>query len=158
MGSNTHHNYQNYNFNALPAGVRFLPSSRDVTVAATAANPGALPDNFLRPIAGFGNITISGPGHHRAVRLAPDLRPTGASRTASSSPAPIPGRAAPPTAGSRTIRCLPWSARQRNTLVQKEAAVFTYTWDIPAAQLLKPGKVTKQVLRRLAAPGRQAIR
>src|SRR3954454_11777435 len=62
VGSNTHHVYQNYNFNALPAGVRFLPGSRDVTVAPTAANPGALPDNFLRPIVGFGDITISYPG------------------------------------------------------------------------------------------------
>ena len=34
VGSNTHHNYQNYNFNAIPAGARFLPQNRDVTVAA----------------------------------------------------------------------------------------------------------------------------
>ncbi len=49
------------NYNAVPAGARFLPENRDTTVAATAANPGALPDVFLRPIIGFGDITITEP-------------------------------------------------------------------------------------------------
>ena len=30
-------------------------------MAATAANPGAMPDVFLRPILGFGDITITEP-------------------------------------------------------------------------------------------------
>ena len=34
-------------------------------------------------------------------------------------------------------------ARQRNTLVQKEAAVFTYTWDLPRGSRLMPGKVSQ---------------
>jgi hypothetical protein len=49
------------NYNAIPAGARFLPQNRDLTVAATAANPGALPDVFLRPIIGFGDISITEP-------------------------------------------------------------------------------------------------
>jgi hypothetical protein len=45
----------------VPAGARFLPQNRDTTVTATAANPGALPDNFLRPYLGFGEISINEP-------------------------------------------------------------------------------------------------
>ena len=47
--------------NSVPAGARFLPQNRDLTVTPTAANPGALPDNFLRPIVGYGDITITEP-------------------------------------------------------------------------------------------------
>jgi hypothetical protein len=44
------------NLNQLPYGVRFLPSSQDPTV------PGKpLPDNFLRPYTGLGNITYRQP-------------------------------------------------------------------------------------------------
>lgn len=49
------------NLNAIPAGARFRPENRDTTVTATGANPGALPDVFLRPIIGFGDITITEP-------------------------------------------------------------------------------------------------
>jgi hypothetical protein len=49
------------NLNPIPAGARFLPQNRDATVAATAANPGAMPDVFLRPILGYGDITITEP-------------------------------------------------------------------------------------------------
>jgi hypothetical protein len=61
VGDTTQNIYQDYNYNALPAGIRFRPESRDTTVAATNANPGALPDVFLRPIVGFGDINISAP-------------------------------------------------------------------------------------------------
>jgi hypothetical protein len=49
------------NLNSVPAGARFLPQNRDLTVTPTAANPGALPDVFLRPIIGYGDITITEP-------------------------------------------------------------------------------------------------
>jgi Carboxypeptidase regulatory-like domain len=61
VGDTTRNLSQDYNYNALPAGVRFRPESRDPTVTATPANPGALPDVFLRPIIGFGDITVSDP-------------------------------------------------------------------------------------------------
>jgi hypothetical protein len=61
VGDATRNLSQDYNYNALPAGVRFRPESRDTTVNASAANPGALPDVFLRPIIGFGDITVSDP-------------------------------------------------------------------------------------------------
>ena len=53
VGSNTHHTARNWDYNLLPSGIRFLPSSRDVTKAASAASPGAYDDVFLRPIQGF---------------------------------------------------------------------------------------------------------
>ena len=61
VGDTTHNLAQDYNYNALPAGIRFRPESRDPTVTATAANPGALPDVFLRPIVGYSDINISAP-------------------------------------------------------------------------------------------------
>ena len=36
-------------------------SSRDNTITATPANPGALSDIYLRPTPGFGDINVSGP-------------------------------------------------------------------------------------------------
>jgi hypothetical protein len=47
------------NVNQIPNGARFLPENRDLTVNATAQNPGALPDAFLRPIRGFNDIEIA---------------------------------------------------------------------------------------------------
>jgi hypothetical protein len=144
VGSNTHHNTQAWDFNALPAGIRFLPSSRDLTVAATAASPGALPDNFLRPIIGFGSLTMNGPGTTERYdslqvsanrRFAHGLQFTGAYTWAGGT-----------SNGWYQNNPLPSIvARQRNTLVQKEAAVFSYTWDIPTFAAMKAGKVGKEV-------------
>jgi hypothetical protein len=55
-----------FNFNEVPAGARFLAKNRDLTqpdsatvgLDPTKPNPGALPDVFLRPIIGFGDITV----------------------------------------------------------------------------------------------------
>ena len=59
---------QNWNYNAIPAGARFLPENRDLSgripprgLQPNRPNPGALPDVFLRPILGFGDINISSP-------------------------------------------------------------------------------------------------
>ncbi|MET0214849.1 MAG: TonB-dependent receptor [Vicinamibacterales bacterium] len=68
------------NLNQVPAGARFLPENRDATVAATAANPGALPDVFLRPITGFGDIDItepSGRSRYNSLQLQVTRRYTG---------------------------------------------------------------------------------
>src|SRR5262249_10395488 len=140
VGSNTHHVTQAWDYNALQSGVRFQPWARDTTVAATAASPGAFPDNFLRPIPGFGSIQLSGPGpteRYDSVQISANRRFshgfqfTGAWTWAGGTANgwfqnnPLPSIA----------------ARTRNTLVQKEAAVFTYTWDIPSGSKLAPGKV-----------------
>jgi hypothetical protein len=61
VGARSRHLAENWNYNAIPAGARFLPENRDTTVSASALNPGALPDPFLRPIRGFNNINIASP-------------------------------------------------------------------------------------------------
>ena len=69
VGDQTRDISLDYNDNAIPAGARFLPQNRDLTVPDSATTgldpskpvPGALPDVFLRPITGFGNINISTP-------------------------------------------------------------------------------------------------
>jgi len=68
------------NLNQVPAGARFKPENRDITVAPTAANPGALPDNFLRPIVGFGDIDIteaSGRSSYNSLQVQLTRRYTG---------------------------------------------------------------------------------
>ena len=61
VGDQTHFLPVQKNYNMVPAGARFLPQNRDLTVTPTAANPGALPDVFLRPILGFGEINMTEP-------------------------------------------------------------------------------------------------
>jgi hypothetical protein len=61
VGDRTRNLAVNKNFNQVPAGARFRPENRDTTLTPTAANPASLPDNFLRPITGFGDITVSEP-------------------------------------------------------------------------------------------------
>jgi hypothetical protein len=68
------------NLNQVPAGARFLPENRDNTVTASAANPGALPDVFLRPVTGFGDIDITEPtgrSHYNSLQLQLTRRYTG---------------------------------------------------------------------------------
>jgi Carboxypeptidase regulatory-like domain len=68
------------NLNQVPAGARFLPENRDATVAASAANPGAMPDVFLRPIGGFGDVDITEPtgaSHYNSLQLQLTRRYTG---------------------------------------------------------------------------------
>jgi hypothetical protein len=61
VGDQTHFLPVQKNYNQIAAGAQFLPENRDATVTATAANPGAIPDAFLRPVLGFGNISITEP-------------------------------------------------------------------------------------------------
>ena len=49
------------NINQIPYMRRFDPAYRDTTAAASASNPGALPDPFLRPIPGYSDIVIISP-------------------------------------------------------------------------------------------------
>jgi hypothetical protein len=146
VGSNTHHNSQSWDFNALRPGQRFLPESRDITTAPTAANPTpALPDNFLRPMQGFAGVTINGPATTSRYdslqvsanrRFAQGFQFTGAFTYAGGT-----------SNGWNQNNPLPSSvARSRNTSVQKLASVFTYTWDVPGGSRLLPGKVSRQVL------------
>jgi hypothetical protein len=59
VGTRSRHLGRGRNINQIPFGRRFDPAFRDTTINASASNPGALPDVFLRPIPGFGDITIN---------------------------------------------------------------------------------------------------
>jgi hypothetical protein len=157
VGSNTHHTLANYNFNAIPAGARFRPENRDATITATPANPGALADQFLRPIVGFGNIDIGGPAttsrydslqaqlSRRFVRgfeLASTF--TWAGGTANNYAGTL-------TSGTDTGRYqnnpLPSSAnRSRNDLIQKLVLNLSYVVDLPRGSKLLPIPGSKWVL------------
>jgi hypothetical protein len=145
VGSITHHNSQNWDFNALRAGQRFLPESRDFTQTPSAASPAALPDNFLRPIPGFGSITINGPGttsRYDSMQVAVNRRFingiqfTGAYTWAGGT-----------ANGWNQNNPLPSIvARSRNNSIQKQVLVFSYVVDIPRGSRLIPGAVSRQVL------------
>ena len=142
VGSNTHHTARSYDFNLLPSGIRFLPSSRDVTKAASAASPGAFDDVFLRPIQGFQSISISGPGvtsRYDSLQVSANRRFlrgftfSGAYTFAGGT-------------SNGTFQQLPSIlARSRNTLVQHHVAVFSYTVELPKGSKLMPGVVSRQI-------------
>lgn len=149
VGSSTHHSTQSYDYNALTAGQRFLPANHDPSLgaipAATAASPGALPDNFLRPIVGFGSIGITSPAVTSRYdslqvsaqhRFSHGIQFTGAYTWAGGT-----------SNGWFQNNPLPSVvARTRNANVQKEALVLTFTLDIPKGSKILPGAVSKQIL------------
>ncbi|MGH9843285.1 MAG: carboxypeptidase regulatory-like domain-containing protein [Blastocatellia bacterium] len=55
VGSLARHLFQRLSVNSVPYGARFLPGSIDPTVAGGTT---PLPDNFLRPIKGYGDIIL----------------------------------------------------------------------------------------------------
>jgi len=68
VGNQSRHNAQNTNINLLPYGARFQASAQDPTRAA--GTP--LPDDFLRPYRGFGNITVgdrTGNSNYNALQV-----------------------------------------------------------------------------------------
>jgi hypothetical protein len=52
VGYTTRHRELTWNYNMLPAGIRFRPENRE-------ASGTPLPDNFLRPFIGFGDIIFA---------------------------------------------------------------------------------------------------
>jgi hypothetical protein len=62
VGDRTKFLQRRMNINGIPAGAQFNPANRDVTVTPSAANPGALPDVFLRPIIGYSDIRLEDAG------------------------------------------------------------------------------------------------
>jgi hypothetical protein len=140
FGSTTHHILQSWNFNALPAGVRFLPSSQDPTA------PGKpLPDVFLRPITGFGDILVSGPattsrydslqvqGNRRFVRgieLVGTFTYAGGTSNGWRQNNPLPSSA----------------ARSRNALVQQLVLNLSYVVDVPHGSRLIKVPASKWIL------------
>ena len=148
-GSSTRHQAYNYNPNILPRGIRFLPGNRDVTKTPSAANPGAFDDVFLRPIRGFNDINITGYGYtgrYDSLQVSANRRFSqglmfsaaytyagGTQNTANGS-------------GTQLYQQLdPVHNRTRNTLVNQQAAVFSYSIDIPKGSRFMPNAVTRQM-------------
>ena len=148
-GSNTHHQPYNFNPNILPSGIRFRPSSRDVTKTASAANPGAYDDVFLRPIVGFGDINITGfgyTGRYDSLQASANRRfSQGIMFSAAYTFAG--GTQNSVNAGGTKFQQLPASFnRSRNNLVNHHAAVFSFNIDLPKGSRFMPNAITKQVL------------
>ena len=157
VGSNTHHNHAELGLQRAP---RRSP--------LPALEPRYDRSRHCRPVPARCRITscgrsrasaasrISGPGTTDGT-IRCRSQPTAASPTASSSPAPTPGPAAPPTAGSRTIRCLrswPASATPRPEGGRGIHLHLGY----PTASQADPGHSRQAGLRWLAVPGRLDIR
>jgi hypothetical protein len=145
VGSITHNNNQTYNYNVLPAGARFLPQNRDLTVASSLAVPGALPDALLRPIPGYLDVNMNSPAttsRYDSMQVAVNRRflngvqLSGAYTWAGGT-----------SNGWNQNNPLPSSVqRSRNTNVQKHAVVLSYTVDLPkGSKLIHGGAVAKQV-------------
>lgn len=145
VGTSTHHIAQAYNFNAIPAGAQFLAANRDSTVTASAANPGALPDAFLRPIPGYGNINIQGPAttaRYDSLQVQLSRRFVGGVELAGSYT-----WAGGTANGWNQNNPLPSSAaRTRNDLVQKQVLNLSYVVELPKGSKLIPGRVSTWVL------------
>ena len=144
VGNNTHHIQQSWDFNAVPAGAHFLPQNRDATVTATAANPGALPDNFLRPIPGFGSITVAGPAttaRYDSLQVQVNRRFARGFELASTYT-----YAGGTANGWNQSNPLPSSAARSRLAVQQQVLNFSYVVDLPRGSKLLPGKVSKVVL------------
>ena len=69
VGEFTRYLGDDFNYNPIPAGARFRPENRDLSQPDSTTvglqpgkpSPGALPNDFLRPIIGFGDININRP-------------------------------------------------------------------------------------------------
>jgi len=144
VGDTTHNISQDWNSNALPAGVRFRPESRDGTVNATAANPGALPDVFLRPIVGFGDINISRPSGkswYDSLQMQLTRRFTGGFELAGSYT-----WAKGFATGVNQNNPLPASVARTRSNIQEHVVVASYMIDIPAGSRLVKWSPAKWVL------------
>jgi Carboxypeptidase regulatory-like domain/TonB dependent receptor len=129
VGDRTKYIAQNWNYNAVPAGAQFLPENRDTTVTATAANPGALPDAFLRPITGFLDINISGPhgtGKYDSLQMQLSRRFTGGVELAGSYT-----WAKGFTSGIYQNNPLPREAARDRNNIQEHVVVASYIVEIP---------------------------
>lgn len=155
VGNTTHHLTASRNINILSPGVKFLPSSRDTTVTPTAANPGALPDVFLRPIQGFGDIFIAEPAITTRYdslqvqvnrRFAGGFELAGTYTWASSTSNNFIGTATSGTDSGVYYQLSPKLNRSVNPLVQSQVVNVSYIVDLPRGSKLVPGRAAKWVL------------
>ena len=143
---------QSWNYNAIPAGARFLAKNRDLTVADSATvglqptkpNAGALPDVFLRPIVGFGDINISSPrgsSTYNSLQTQLTRRFTGGIE-ASASYTWAKGYAT----GINQDNPLPSYTANSRSDIQEHVLVASYSIDMPDGSKLIPGAAARWVL------------
>jgi hypothetical protein len=136
VGDRTYNLLQDWNYNQIPAGAQFLPENRDLSVPDSATtglqpdkpNPGALPDVFLRPIRGFGDINIARPtgrGGYDSLQLQVSRRFIGGFEMAG---------AYTYAKGWETVlrQGNPVASfRQRAVAIQPHVGVISYMYDVP---------------------------
>jgi Carboxypeptidase regulatory-like domain len=144
VGERTDNLSLDWNYNAIPAGARFLPENRDPTRTPTAANPGALPDVFLRPIIGFGDINIGSPigtARYDSLQLQATRRFVGGFELAGSYT-----WAKGFASGINQNNPLPASLAKTRSNLQEHVVVISYMVDIPGGSRLVKWEPSKWVL------------
>ena len=144
VGERTHNLNLDWNYNAIPAGARFRPENRDPTRTPTAANPGALPDVFLRPIPGFGDINIGSPigkARYDSLQMQVTRRFVGGFELAGSYT-----WAKGFATGLNQDNPLPSSAAKTRSNLQEHVVVLSYMVDIPGGSKLVKWEPSKWVL------------
>ncbi|MBS1787747.1 MAG: carboxypeptidase regulatory-like domain-containing protein [Acidobacteria bacterium] len=148
VGSQSRHLQQQRNINLIPYRARHLdvnPQNANPTVANT-----ALPDDFLRPYPGYGNITYydnAGYSNYNALQVAANRRfarglQFGLAYTYSKTMDLVDGDR---DGGLATYR--PYSIWNygRAGFDQTHVMVINYTWDIPRASKLWDNRAVKAV-------------
>lgn len=145
VGNTSRHNPLNWNSNLLPSGTRFIPANRDPSqapAAPNAASPRALPDNFLRPILGFSDITVTGNGgtdHYDSLQAQVTRRFTGGLELATA-------YTFQNGIQKEWYQQLKFARVNRNTSIQTHVLSLSYVIDVPRGSRLVPGIVGKTIL------------
>ncbi len=141
VGNTSRHRQLSWDFNQIPMGVRFRPENRDTTVNPTAANPGALPDNFLRRFIGFAGMDQQGNGgtdRYDSLQVQLNRRFIGGLQLAGAY-----------TYANGLIRGwfqqLPFENLDRNVDIQTHILNISYVIDLPKASKLAPSPVVRHV-------------
>jgi hypothetical protein len=152
VGEKTDNINLDWNYNAIPAGARFLSENRDLSRPDTATvglqpnkpNPGALPDVFLRPIVGFGDINISSPvgeARYDSLQVQVTRRFVGGFEVAGSYT-----WAKGFSTGLNQNNPLPSSLAKSRANLQEHVVVLSYMVDIPGGSRLVKWEPSKWIL------------
>jgi hypothetical protein len=140
VGTRSKYLSENWNYNIIPNGARFLPQNRDTTVVATASSPGAMADPFLRPITGFNDINIAAPSgnsKYDSLQMQLTRRFTGGFELA--------GSYTWARGYQRTLRQTLPTTMDR-TDVQEHVLVASYMYAIPSVSRLGANTVVAAIL------------
>ena len=145
VGEYTRYLNDTFNYNAVPAGAEFRPENRDPTQTPSASNPRALPDVFLRPIRGFGDIEIDEPvnsARYDSLQAQVSRRFTGNFEMAGSYT-----YAKGYTIDRWQNNPLTGTFRNYDDDLQDHVVVLSYLWDVPGgARLLGDSAIARGFL------------